>query len=124
MPKYVDVDAQAAEGAIVYTIGGRMWYAAEPVLDTFKQVLQAAPESETPKAGEAPVAPTKAQTEQSLDAMLPQLQLVLQAWDKDANQVVQPEERPSEDFLRAHLSVKRAGQILKEVLGEGEGAAA
>lgn len=122
MPKIVDVDAQAAEGAIIYRIGGRLWYAAEPVLDTFKGVLQAGPDpADLPKAGEQP---GSEQTIRSLESMLPQLVLLLVAWDEEGGRVVEPEERPTPEFLTANLSVRRASGILREVLGEEGGAAA
>lgn len=123
MPRLVDVDAQAAEGATIYTIGGRMWYAAEPSLDTFKEVLAAAPDGTSKVDAEGkPIAPTREETNTSLDSMLPQLQLLLVEWDKETNTATAAV--PDAEFLQKNLSVKRAGTILREILGEGEGVTA
>jgi hypothetical protein len=111
MPKTVNVDEERVAGAIDYVIKGRKWRAEEPSIDLFKQVLAMSPPP--PPPGSSPE-DEKQQTIDAMDTLLPQL-IVLLADPED------PDTHPTEEDLST-LSVKRAGKMLGEILGEGPAA--
>lgn len=113
MPKTVNVDEERVAGAIDYVIKARKWRAEEPSIDVFKQVLAMSPPP--PAEGTSPE-DQQQQTIDAMDSLLPQL-IVLLADPDD------PSVHPTEDDLST-LSVKRAGKMLGEILGEGPAATA
>jgi hypothetical protein len=110
VPRRIDVDAQVAEGAIDFTVRGRTWRAPEPDIDTFKAVLMMAPPAPDAEADDET---SRQASADAMDTLVPQLALLL----------IDPEtgEHPPNEAL-AHLSVKRMGAMLAEILGEGPAA--
>lgn len=163
-PRVIDVDQARQEGAVLYKIGGRLWLAPEPDMDTLRDIVLLDVQAMVNAANELQKSRTAIEqdirdaepgaleeagqgTLAGIDALIPQLQRLLflaneegqylkAAYTKpdpdqprdpqhpggvlDVGEVCSPEERQPipEPWARAHLSGKRAGTILAEVLGE------
>jgi hypothetical protein len=135
-PRRVDVDAEAAAGAIHYVIGATDWIAPEPDNEKVRQVLVLDEEAE--KRAQQRIAEWKAAREKDPQALPPstasqltddslvlfqQVSLLLHRYEPDTG-AQWPDKHPDAVWLMGQegvpgvLSVKRAMAIVKEVLGE------
>lgn len=137
--KKFDADQKAEEGSLEITMGGEVFIAKEPTLRTMKQLANRIPEPPKPEkdseGNEIPVS-EKAQLEESIESLYPQLEVLLAAKEafeyerkpdpeKEGSEKEKPKkvkvaegEAPPQDFVEEHLSMKRAGELIEELMGE------
>lgn len=107
-----DADRLAEEGAMEATIGGEVFIAREPTLALMKEVATKVPAID-PDAqdGEDP----GKRLERAVDSVFPQLEVLLR--HKETG------DPPTREFIEENLTMKRAGELIRSMMGDDEAAA-
>lgn len=139
--KKFDADKMAEEGSLEVTIGGHVFIAQEPTLKTMKELANRIPDPPKPEKdadGKVIPRPEKEQLEESVESLYPQLEVLLAAQesfeyereveDEDAKEGEKKTKKkkvkvaegapPPQDYVEKHLSMRRAGEMIQELMGE------
>jgi hypothetical protein len=135
--KKFDADEKAKEGSLEVTMGGHVFIAEEPTLRTMKEMANRIPDAPKPeKDADGKVIPRseKEELEESVESLYPQLEVLLAAKeafeyereveeegsDKPKKKKVKVAEGdpPPQDYVEKHLSMRRAGEMIQELMGE------
>lgn len=105
MPREFNADEKAKEATLRVTIGGKVFLAEEPTLATMKKVAERVPKGKRDE--DDPDA-----LEKDIDSVFPQLEVLLKGEDDG--------KPPTKKHVEEHLTMRRAGELIRELMGSPE----